>query len=125
MKNIIQPYTIEPLNKTILFCCCENFGLVKEYIKDKKVDKVMRKEIMEVGDNQDGLLLTDDETNEVVLIYVKERKKDWYFYEVLLHETNHLVYYLARHYGFTDETEFQATLHESLFRNFRLLIQKK
>lgn len=121
--NLVKIYTIEPLNCQIVFCCIKNFSKIKENIK--LIDKKYRKEVLECDDNQDGMVLSNDNTNEPYLFYIKDMKKDWYFWEVLNHEINHLVFYLSRYYGFVDETEFQATLQESLFRNFRKIIQNK
>lgn len=122
---MITIYTIEPMECPILFCCEKSFETVQEYAKTTRIDKQYLKEILECDNNQDGMVMSDDNTDKPFLFYIKDRKHDWYFWEVLNHEISHLVFYLARHYGFTDETEYQATLHESLFRNFRRLIQNK
>lgn len=125
MKKIIQPYKIDIFNMEILFCCCPNFQDVKDYVKKTKMDKAWKDEVLNKNGQFDGIVFSDDDTNRPYLIYVKQRKKDWYLFEVLLHETNHLVYYLAKHAGFTGEPEFQALLHEQLFRDFRRLLQEK
>lgn len=122
---MITIYTIEPMECPILFCCEKSFEPVQSFAKTTRIDKQYLKEILECDNNQDGMVMSDDNTDKPFLFYIKDRKHDWYFWEVLNHEISHLVFYLARHYGFTDETEYQATLHESLFRNFRRLLINK
>ena len=48
----------------------------------------------------------------------------WKFWECLLHETNHVVFSLARDKNMQDETEAQAYLHEYLFKHIRRKLQK-
>jgi len=125
MKKIIIPYKIDIFNIEILFCCCDDFQDVKDYVKKTKMNKAWKDEVINENGQFDGIVFSDDDTNRPYLIFVKQRKHDWYFYEVLLHETNHVVFYLAKQCGFTEEPEFQATLQEQLFREFRHLILKK
>ena len=125
MKKIIKPYKIDLLNIEILFCCCDDFQDVKDYVKKTKIEKAWKDEVLNENGEFDGIVFSDDNTKRPYLIYIKQRKHDWYFWEVLLHETNHLVFYLSKFAGFVDEPEFQATLHEKLFRDFRHLISEK
>lgn len=65
-------------------------------------------------------------TGEVACHYHSEKKGDYIIWfegwagtttdlGVLVHETNHLIYYLSRFIGFVDEPEAQAYSHEAVF----------
>ncbi len=132
MTNITKLYNIEPMDCTVLFSCTESVDdLIRTVQKNKKMrqfltEREAMKELLEMDEDCDGFVISHEKTEKPAIIFVRNRKrKGWYFYEVLLHETNHLVYFLSKYYGFDQETEYQATLHEGLFRNFRRLLAAK
>ena len=47
----------------------------------------------------------------------------WDYWQVLIHELNHVVQFLAKKKGFQDEPENQAYLQEHLFRSIRRKLQ--
>lgn len=125
---MITKYTIEPMDCEIVLAICDNFAQVQKSVTTKKFGFLKKGDIdyiKNLDDDFDGILIRNNK-GIPILLYVKKRKRyNWYFWDVLVHETNHLVYRLFKYYGFENETEYQATLQESLFRNFRRLILKK
>lgn len=119
---MITNYYIDIFDTHILFCYCDTFNEVKEYVKTNNILKNVRNEILGLDEGFNGIVVSDDITNEPFVFFVRKGK---FSNELLLHETNHLVHFYSNFFGFKDEIEFQAYLHESLFRNFRRLIQKK
>lgn len=57
------------------------------------------------------------------LLTLAEFKDEWGFWEMLIHETNHVVWFLSRHAGFENEIEAQAHLQAWLFRQIRRRLQ--
>src|SRR5690349_16688405 len=51
-----------------------------------------------------------------VVMWFPEFRDDWDFWECLIHETNHVVFHIAKLKNMQDETEGQAYLQEYLFR---------
>ena len=94
---------------------------LKEIIK-RNYDRLGRKEIEEVG-HMSGAVLNNIETKVPVILFMKNMKRDWYFWETLLHEITHIVHTLSRKGGFEDETEHKAYLTEYLFREIRRILQ--
>lgn len=124
MKNAILPYRIDILGCSILFAYCKTFKEVQKYIEKKKLPKIQYLEIMQQNENQYGMVLSDDYTNIPYLIYIRGDLKGWELWDTIIHETNHLVYYLAKYYEFRDETEFQARLQEMIVKDIRGLLKK-
>ena len=50
-------------------------------------------------------------------------KNEWDYYESLIHELNHIVYFISDDRTFKDEMEAQAYLQEHLFHEIRRKIQ--
>ena len=112
---------IDILNTSIIVVCCSGAKELQDMLqKSKLVSKEAKKELIDIqADNVNGAVFYNIETNQPLLLYIKDRKKDWNFYEVLLHETNHVVYYFMKAIESTNEPEFRARLHEMLFRDIR------
>lgn len=124
MKTIIQNYTIDILGCSFLFAYCKTFKEVQDYVKKNKVPKDQYKEIMKQDDGQIGIVLAEDNTDLPYLVYIRNTVKGNDLIDTLLHETNHLVYFLHKYHEFSNETEFQARLHEHIFRDLMDLIKK-
>lgn len=126
MKTIITRIRIDTHNCDFLFAYCDSFQTVKDYAKKNRKDftKSEYREIMEQDEYQVGMVLSDDDTNFPYLLYINNKKRGWFLWDTVTHETNHMVFYLSRHFEFREETENQATLQEYLSRTIRNLIKK-
>lgn len=119
---MITTYEISILKTHILICYCKSFNEVKEYVVKNKILNNVKEEIMKLDEGFNGIVISDDITDEPFVFFIRKGR---FSNELLVHETNHLVHFYSKFFGFTDEIEFKAYLQEQLFRDFRRLINKK
>ena len=123
-KLFIQDVDI--LNTNIIVVCCNDDELKSMIKKSRLISKECKKELEEIEtSNANGNVFYNIKTSQPLLLYMKNVKKDWKFFETLLHETNHVVYYFMKAIEIHDETEFEARLHEMLFREIRKKLSPK
>lgn len=124
MKIYSQPISL--LKTHLIILCCKTS---KEGDKAIQSSKLINKEIkyllrgFNVADDIQGQIYYDPTTKQPLLLFMRDKKRDWLFWETLIHELNHTVFYYAKQACFEDETEFQARLQEMLFREIRLSLQ--
>jgi hypothetical protein len=77
-----------------------------------------------VSGENDGMFCYNTECAGTVLV-LKPIKGDgdWKYWETLMHEVHHIVFWLSEQKAFKGETENQAYLFDHLFRNIRRKIQ--
>lgn len=131
MKTILTTYKVPLINHEIIFGYINTgIGLnLLDTIKKSKETKQFYLENKLFLDPKDfdivtsdcAFVATDNNDNPLAIIFYREHFDNG----VLVHETNHLVYYLSRYYGFSEETEFQAYLQERIFNDINNLINKK
>lgn len=118
----IYSQEISLLKTHLIVLCCKTS---KEGDKAIQSSKLISKQVkfllrgFNVADDIQGQLYYDPSTNQPLLLFMRDKKRDWLFWEVLIHELNHTVYYFAKQACFENETEFQARLQETLFREIR------
>lgn len=123
-KLFIQKIDLLDTELVVASCKTEK-ELIALVNKSKIISKKFKeslKDDLDVGDCH-GCLIYNYKTHKPLLLYIKDTKQDWSFFETLLHETNHAVYRFSNQMNFTRETEFQARLHEVLFREIRKKLQ--
>ena len=54
-----------------------------------------------------------------LLLLLRKVRNDWDYWEMLLHETHHITWYIAENKMFQQEMEAQAYLQEYLFHSIR------
>ena len=131
MKTILTTYTVPLINHEIIVGYINTgTGLnLLDNIKKLKETKQFYNENKLGLDQKDfnivtsdcAFVATDNQNKPLAIIFYREHFDNG----VLVHETNHLIYYLSRYYGFPEETEFQAYLQEHIFNDINRLIQNK
>lgn len=99
---------------------------VFKWLKKNKAHIVTSKAILEefdkitesLKDDVLGLHMYVVETNHKI-IFLKTPKNCWDYWETLMHELHHMVYYETKESSLEKETEAQAYLFEYLFRTIR------
>ncbi len=131
MKTILTTYTVPLINHEIIFGYINTgMGLnLLDNIKKSKETKQFYNENklgldpkdFDIVNSDCAYVATDNQDKPLAIIFYREHFDNG----VLVHETNHLIYYLSRYYGFSEETEFQAYLQEHIFNDINRLIQNK
>jgi len=125
-KEIFKTITIEPFNADIVFYFSKDFGnITKQLNKDKDTSKWITKHVgtFEHPAEHTNACVIQCPDDYPLIIWVKDKKQDWTFYESIMHEVNHVVELLSRYYKFERELEFKAYLTTYIFRKIRKLIQ--
>lgn len=126
-KDFFGIITIQPIAHNLVVVCVKDYKDTVKHLSKKKNKaisdwiKLHHKGDIKLPDGQGGLFYNKED--KPLILFIENKKRDWYFYGTLLHETNHLVYYLSKYCGFSDECEFNAYLHESVFQQIRKLIK--
>ena len=103
-----------------------NKDKVKKWLKQNKAHPTTSEAILEEFDNitkslqsnVSGLHMYVKETNHKI-IFLKTPKNSWDYWETLMHELHHMVYYETKESSLEKETEAQAYLFEYLFHTIR------
>jgi hypothetical protein len=110
------------LNDTLVFVGYNANEVIKLLDKWEKTEYFISKINEELFNNNRGVVIFD---NNRTLLWLKEFKDDWEFYEVLIHESHHLIFnVLGECRMMKDEIEAQAYQQEYLFREIRQKLQK-
>lgn len=131
MKIILITYTVPLINHEIIVGYI-NTGVGINLLDNIKKSKETKQFYLEnqldldpkdfdIVSSDCAFVATNNQDKPLAIIFYK----DHFDSGVLVHETNHLVYYLSRYYGFSEETEFQAYLQERIFNDINDLINKK
>lgn len=129
MKNIVKLYEVPLLEQEIIFAYVKDTDKLllkiqrsketRDYFNDNKTS--FKESDFTYDPLDSAFVATDDKTGKpVAIVFVH----DHFTLGTLVHETNHLVFYLARYCGFDKELEFQAYLQEKLFNDFIRLTGK-
>lgn len=127
-KNIFKEFYIPLYSRYIFIACCNETDEIVNYLKRNKeigkkvTDRLGRKGIEELK-NMNGAVLNNTETKFPAILFMKNEKRDWYFWGTLIHEITHIVHTISYKGGFEDETEHKAYLTEYLFREIRRILQ--
>lgn len=131
MKTILTTYKIPLINHEIIFGFLNTgMGLnlldnikkskeTKQFYLDNKLS--IDPKDFDICTSDSAFVATSNQDEPLAIIFYREHFNQG----VMVHETNHLVYYLAHYYGFPKETEFQAYLQEHIFNDLNRLINKK
>ena len=109
-------------NQIIVAIECEkqdilNWLTKQERIKKEAIDWIKgENEAFEIFNEMNALVAHNDGK---LMLLLKKVEDDWDYLETLLHELNHVVWYIARDRRFRDEMEAQAYLQEYLFHSIR------
>lgn len=120
MKKAQFTITAQPYGSKILCFIGHDKAAVLRVLKAKRYSKDMRDMVSEcsfTGYASWFRVEFEKKVEHVFIIFMYKNILD--LYDTLVHETNHMVYDIARHHGFLDECEAQAYLQESLFRELR------
>jgi len=131
MKTILTTYTVPLINHEIIVGYI-NTGTGLNLLDNIKKSKGTNQFYLEnklfldpkdfnIVTSDCAFVATDNSDKPLAIIFYREHFDNG----VLVHETNHLIYYLSRYYGFSEETEFQAYLQEHIFNDINRLIQNK
>ena len=123
MKIYLQPISI--LNTNLIILCCKTNREANKLIQSfKEVHKDIKQDLKDIDiEETNGKVFYYIGTKQPLLLFMKDTKRDWKFWETLIHELNHIVYYIMLSIECKYETEFQARLQEMLFREIRLKLQ--
>lgn len=131
MKTILTTYTVPLINHEIIvgyintgtgLNLLDNIKKLKETKQFYNENKLgLDQKDFDIVNSDCAFVATDNQNKPLAIIFYREHFDNG----VLVHETNHLVYYLSRYYGFSEETEFQAYLQEHIFNDINRLIQNK
>lgn len=115
------------MNTPIIVVCCNGKNEAEKLIQNSKfINKETKKNLKDINieNTLNGSIFYNIDTNQPLLLYMKDRKRDWSFYETLIHEINHVVFRLMKAISCDNETEFEARLNETLFREIRKKLVK-
>lgn len=131
MKNILTIYTVPLLNHEVIFGYIntgKGLNLLENIRKSKETKRYyfdnkfhFDPKDFDIVHTDSAFVVTNNQDLPLAIIFYKTE----FDMGILVHETNHLVYYLSNFYGFTKETEFQAYLQEKIFNDLNNLIKKK
>lgn len=101
---------------------------LKKYVKKELIKKFYEEFCEVIKDMTAGTELHKatfyySSTDRPCLLYLKEPKDSWEFWETLIHEITHIVDSLSARHGFADEREARAYLSEHLFHSIRRKLQ--
>ncbi len=120
MKDKFFLHEIRPLsNYLIVACLKDNKDIYKHLNKktNKHISEWLKKKTDDVKlPEGSGVYHKDDKP---LVLFIKNTKRDWNFFETLMHEINHVIFYHGKYCGFQDECEFNAYISENLFRELR------
>ena len=131
MKTILTTYTVPLINHEIIVGYINTgtgLNLLDNIKKSKGTNQFylenklgLDQKDFDIVNSDCAFVATDNQNKPLAIIFYREHFDNG----VLVHETNHLIYYLSRYYGFSEETEFQAYLQEHIFNDINRLIQNK
>lgn len=111
---------IPPWERRLLVVVTKDRQNVLNLVKKYKLGRDLRNQIfrdpVSIGDG--GATYTD-KVHGRFIIWFPEWKNSWDDIDTLVHETNHLVKFLMKFVGATNETEASAYTQEFLFRTIR------
>ncbi len=118
-------------NEVLVIVGIEDKKKVFKFLKKARVKADMSKWILENFDDWVSALKTknkgqfcfNDKGDGGTVLMLRQTHDSWEYWEILLHETNHIVHHLAKMRGMTDEMEAQAYLQEFLFHSIRRKLQ--
>ena len=113
--NKLEFITIPPMNHKLVICRADKpMELYKLIKKNKKILTWLKKKKLgrfELDGGEDAITLNNEATGSPCLAAFFKKMPDI----DVIHETNHLVFDLAKYYGFEDEPEFNAYLQTWLY----------
>lgn len=126
LRKVFGTFCIEPMGGNLIVACLsDGKDIHKELNKkrNKNISDWVREHVKEFPmPDGDGAIVYSTETNRPIILFIKNKERNWSFYETLLHELHHLVFHCSMYYGFEKEAEFQAYLIESTFRRLRKIL---
>lgn len=127
-KEIVVLYRLHPTPYNYIFAyTSSDDAFVREASKNKKIvsflkiRKVLLKDL-KIEDNS-GMHFNDLNSKPVAMHIRHCSRKD--LLGTLVHELNHLVFFLSKYCSFTNEPEFQAYMQMNLFDEFLEIIWQK
>lgn len=120
-KVFVQPTHI--FREDILVCVGASFEDVKKFVKGEVLKSIERYKglFQEVLDGKQlGYAV---EANGWLYLILPKFKDTWSYWEILIHELHHIVFYMSKKKTFDDEMEAMAYLQEWLFREIRRKLQ--
>lgn len=130
-KDKFFSFNIKPVGMNIIVFYSEDFERIHKHLNKKKNKwesswlKQQTKEFTTPDKESGGGVTYNKETNKPLILFLRAKKRDWYYYECLIHEISHLVFCLSKLCSFEDESEFQAYLTSYLFKEIRLKLYDK
>ena len=120
-------------NQILVLCGASKMETFK-FLKKMKAEVGFSKWVLEdysewnqtISDRNDGMFCYNTKiknSGTVLVIKPIQGDGDWHYWETLMHEIHHIVFYLSTQKSFKDETENQAYLFDYLFRNIRRKLQ--
>lgn len=127
-KEIVVLYRLHPTQYNYIFAyVSDDEAFHREARKNKKIMSLLRARGVKLEhitvDSNIGMHFNDNKSKPLAMIIKHASRKD--ILGTLVHELNHLVFFLARYCAFTNEPEFQAYMQMNLFDEFLEIICQK
>lgn len=126
IKDKLFSVNIDIFGNSLVVFCGKNPGDLYKHLnqkKNKEISDFIRKNTkdLKIDSDKQGAVYYNDSDLFAPLLVIKNRKRDWIFFEALIHEVTHYVDLNLERIGAVGEREFRAYLTDSIFR----LIRKK
>ena len=120
-KGIVFVQDCPPYSHNVLVCSgVTSSKQIEKVISTKKVLKWVKENGQVFADvlnnKKEALAINHD---KFLILILKPYKNDWKFWDTLVHELNHIVFWLSEMKMLQTEMEAQAYLCEYLFREIR------
>lgn len=124
-KEVVVLYRLHPTPYNYIFAyVSSDEAFYKEARKNKKILSFLRSRGVKLEhisiDSNVGMHFNDNNSKPIAMIIKHGNNKD--ILGTLVHELNHLVFFLSRYCAFTNEPEFQAYMQMNLFDEFLEII---
>lgn len=124
-KNIFKLITIEPHERGLIVFISDDWTKINKFLnlkKNKTASDWLKPKLpkgFSIPEKALGAVITTEEEQPVILFLKNPIKREWDWYETLLHECVHIVNGIENIHSHEDEWEFRAYLTEYLFRTIR------
>ena len=125
-KEIFKTIRLEPFHQlSLLVYCSKDWNGIKKHLdnpKNKNINNWVKHLDLHLVKNlrTDAHIIVDLKTDQPFIFWIEDKKRDWTFYEGIIHEVIHIVDFLCKSKGVgQEEVEFRANLGASIFRKIR------
>ena len=130
-RETIDYINIEILHTSLVIACLNKSERLNDELNKKKnsdIKKYIQKELgRDLEEFKDSCARTtfNVDSGKPILVFIRNDKRDWNFFQTIVHEVNHVVEGFAYYCGFEDEQEFKAYLSGYLFAEIRKMLHSQ